>query len=48
MHSLGRQADEQVLENIMIYVILAPYNNEQSDMLHKLYADQALQRAPVH
>lgn len=41
-------ADGQVLENIMIYVILAPYNNEQSDMLHKLYADSALAKAPVH
>ncbi|OCF54883.1 26S proteasome regulatory subunit N5 [Kwoniella mangroviensis CBS 10435] len=37
-----------VLENIMIYVVLAPYNNEQSDMLHKLYADPALQKAPQH
>jgi len=37
-----------VIENIIIYVILAPYNNEQSDMLHKLYADQALQKAPIY
>nr|XP_019004200.1 26S proteasome regulatory subunit N5 [Kwoniella mangroviensis CBS 8507]OCF67661.1 26S proteasome regulatory subunit N5 [Kwoniella mangroviensis CBS 8507] len=37
-----------VLENIMIYVVLAPHNNEQSDMLHKLYADPALQKAPQH
>ncbi|OCF42060.1 26S proteasome regulatory subunit N5 [Kwoniella heveanensis CBS 569] len=37
-----------VLENIMIYVVLAPYNNEQSDMLHKLYANPALQKAPQH
>jgi len=28
--------------------VLAPYNNEQSDMLHKLYADPALQKAPIH
>jgi 26S proteasome regulatory subunit N5 len=32
----------------MVYVILAPYNNEQSDMLHKLYADSALAKAPVY
>ncbi|KAL7423115.1 proteasome regulatory particle subunit [Cryptotrichosporon argae] len=37
-----------VLENIMIYVVLAPYSNEQSDMLHKLYAEPALQKAPLH
>jgi 26S proteasome regulatory subunit N5 len=38
----------QVLENIMTYVVLAPYNNEQSDMLHKLFADPALQKSPVY
>lgn len=32
----------------MIYVVLASYNNEQSDMLHKLYANTALQKAPLH
>jgi 26S proteasome regulatory subunit N5 len=32
----------------MIFVVLAPYNNEQSDMLHKLYANSELQKAPVH
>ncbi|RXK41577.1 26S proteasome regulatory subunit N5 [Tremella mesenterica] len=37
-----------VIENIIIYVILAPYNNEQADMLHKLYANPALQKASVH
>ncbi|WVR06317.1 hypothetical protein IAU60_003347 [Kwoniella sp. DSM 27419] len=43
------QAKElNVLENIMIYVVLAPYNNEQSDMLHKLYENPALQKAPQH
>ena len=38
----------QVIENIMIYVILATYDNEQSDMLHKLYADPALQKSPIY
>lgn len=37
-----------VIENIMVYVVLASYNNEQSDMLHKLYANTALQKAPLH
>lgn len=32
----------------MVYVVLASYNNEQSDMLHKLYANTALQKAPLH
>ncbi|KAI9631974.1 uncharacterized protein MKK02DRAFT_21179 [Dioszegia hungarica] len=41
-------AERNVLENIIIYVILAPYNNEQNDMLHKLYADSNLQNAETH
>ncbi|ODO05584.1 hypothetical protein I350_04641 [Cryptococcus amylolentus CBS 6273] len=36
------------IENIIIYVVLASYNNEQSDMIHKLYANAALQKAPLH
>lgn len=31
-----------------MYVVLAPYSNEQSDMLHKLYADSSLEKAPMH
>jgi 26S proteasome regulatory subunit N5 len=38
----------QVIENIIIYVTLAPYSNEQSDMLHKLYALQDMKKAPLH
>jgi hypothetical protein len=34
----------QTLENIVYYVILAPHNNEQSDMLHRLYNDPALEK----
>ncbi|KDR85390.1 hypothetical protein GALMADRAFT_54206 [Galerina marginata CBS 339.88] len=30
------------LEHIVYYIVLAPHNNEQSDMLHHLYADPAL------
>ncbi|GMK57752.1 hypothetical protein CspeluHIS016_0405860 [Cutaneotrichosporon spelunceum] len=37
-----------VIENIIMYVVLAPYSNEQSDMLHKLYADHNLEKAPLH
>ena len=32
----------------MTYVVLAPYDNEQSDMLHKLYADPAMSKSPVY
>jgi len=29
----------QVLQRIIYYVILAPYDNEQSDLLHRIYRD---------
>ncbi|KAL1412904.1 proteasome regulatory particle subunit [Vanrija albida] len=37
-----------VIENIIMYIVLAAYNNEQSDMIHKLYANNDLQKAPLH
>ncbi|KAL9716549.1 proteasome regulatory particle subunit [Leucoagaricus gongylophorus] len=36
------------LEHIVYYIVLAPYNNEQSDMLHHLYIDPALVRLELH
>jgi 26S proteasome regulatory complex component len=32
----------QALEHIVYFVVLAPHNNEQSDMLHHLFVDPAL------
>jgi len=36
------------LEHIAYYVVLAPHNNEQSDMLHHLYVDPALAKLELH
>ncbi|THV06036.1 PCI-domain-containing protein [Dendrothele bispora CBS 962.96] len=36
------------LEHIVYYVILAPHDNEQSDMLHRLFIDPALDKLPLH
>ncbi|KAK2461608.1 hypothetical protein APHAL10511_006071 [Amanita phalloides] len=36
------------LEHIVYYVVLAPHNNEQSDMLHHLFVDPALARLELH
>ncbi|QRW11889.1 26S proteasome non-ATPase regulatory subunit 12 [Ceratobasidium sp. AG-Ba] len=33
---------KSVLEHIIYYIVLAPHNNEQSDMLHRLYNDPEL------
>lgn len=38
----------KALEHIVYYTVLAPYNNEQSDMLHHLYIDPALVRLELH
>jgi 26S proteasome regulatory subunit N5 len=38
----------KALEYIVYYVILAPYDNEQSDMLHHLFVDPALLKLELH
>lgn len=38
----------QALEHIIYYVVLAPHDNEQSDMLHRLYNDSALVKLELH
>ncbi|TFK56583.1 hypothetical protein OE88DRAFT_36148 [Heliocybe sulcata] len=35
---------QAALEHIVYYVVLAPHDNEQSDMLHHLFADPALSK----
>ncbi|KAG8896815.1 hypothetical protein FRB99_008622 [Tulasnella sp. 403] len=40
----GREA----LENIVYYVVLAPHDNEQSDMINRLYLDPALAKLELH
>ncbi|KIY69133.1 hypothetical protein CYLTODRAFT_430568 [Cylindrobasidium torrendii FP15055 ss-10] len=36
------------LEHIVYYVVLAPHTNEQSDMLHRLFIDPALEKLEIH
>lgn len=38
----------QALEHIVYYIVLAPHDNEQSDMIHRLYKDPALQKLELH
>ncbi|KAI0706150.1 PCI-domain-containing protein [Cytidiella melzeri] len=40
----GREA----LEHIVYYIVLAPHDNEQSDMLHRLSIDPALVKLDLH
>ncbi|KAF8640531.1 hypothetical protein AX17_000193 [Amanita inopinata Kibby_2008] len=49
--SIKADANEKgraALEHIVYYIILAPHNNEQSDMLHHLFVDPALARLELH
>jgi len=39
---------KEALENIVYYVILAPHDNEQSDMINRLYVDPALAKLELH
>ncbi|KNZ74127.1 26S proteasome non-ATPase regulatory subunit 12 [Termitomyces sp. J132] len=36
------------LEHIVYYVVLAPHDNEQSDMMHHLFIDSALSKLDLH
>ncbi|KAA1468067.1 PCI-domain-containing protein [Dentipellis sp. KUC8613] len=36
------------LEHIAFYVVLAPHDNEQSDMMHRLFRDPALKKMDLH
>lgn len=38
----------KALEFIVYYLVLASHNNEQSDMLHHLFADSALTKLELH
>lgn len=40
--------DLQAIENIIVFIVLAPYDNEQHDMLNKLYANTKLQKCVLH
>ncbi|KAF5116061.1 hypothetical protein DV452_002769 [Geotrichum candidum] len=39
---------KDALENIVYFITLAPYDNLQSDLIHKIVLDSRLQSLPVH
>lgn len=38
----------QALEHIVYFVVLASHDNEQSDMMHRLFTNPALSRLELH
>ncbi|KAI9311776.1 PCI domain-containing protein [Dichotomocladium elegans] len=39
---------KKVLQNVILFVILSPYDNEQSDLLHRIYEDTNLTQIPLY
>ncbi|ANB15039.1 proteasome regulatory particle lid subunit RPN5 [Sugiyamaella lignohabitans] len=39
---------KQALENIVFFIILSPYDNLQSDLIHKIAVDHNLESLPLH
>jgi 26S proteasome regulatory subunit N5 len=42
------QEKQRVLKNIVLYIILAPFDNEQSDLIHRIKADKDLEEVPQY
>jgi 26S proteasome regulatory subunit N5 len=38
----------EVLKNVVIYAILSPYDNEQSDLLHRILEEKVLEEVPEY
>jgi len=39
---------KQTLKNVVLSLILSPYNNEQLDFLHRLFLDKNLEQIPKY
>ncbi|RUS18067.1 PCI domain-containing protein [Endogone sp. FLAS-F59071] len=39
---------KEVLQNVVFFVVLSPYDNEQSDLLHRIYKDPSLLKIALH
>lgn len=38
----------QALKSVVLYVILAPFDNEQSDLVHRISGDKKLEEIPKY
>ena len=44
----NEEEKKKTLKHVILYVILAPYDNEQSDLLHRIKEDKALEEIPQY
>ncbi|KAJ3081454.1 26S proteasome non-ATPase regulatory subunit 12 [Quaeritorhiza haematococci] len=38
----------KALQNVVLFIVLSPYDNEQSDLIHRVYEDSNLAKVPVY
>ena len=38
----------QALRNVVLFVLLAPYDNEQSDLVHRVAAERNMDEIPLY
>lgn len=38
----------ETLRNVVIYLVLSPYDNEQSDLRHRVMLDKSLEEVPLY
>lgn len=38
----------QALKSVVLYVVLSPYDNEQSDLVHRISEDKKLEEIPKY
>ncbi len=38
----------QALKNAVLYVLLSPFDNEQSDLLHRVHLEKKLEYLPIY
>jgi 26S proteasome regulatory subunit N5 len=37
-----------VLKNVILFIVLSPYDNEQSDLLHRIYSDPNVSKIQLY
>ncbi|KAL1914983.1 uncharacterized protein VTP21DRAFT_7688 [Calcarisporiella thermophila] len=39
---------KEILQNVVLFVVLSPFDNEQHDLIHRIYEDERLSALPLH
>jgi len=44
----NEEEKKRILKHVVLYIILAPYDNEQSDLIHRIKQDKTLEEIPLY